>query len=64
MNYSRHSKTDDRDTENISANIINAYDLTAIEEMDPALADGFRVVFDKEIPLELRYLHISAEIEL
>lgn len=64
MNHSRHSKADDRDTENISANIINAYDLTAIEDMDPSLADGFKVVFDKEIPLELRYLHTFTKIEL
>lgn len=54
MNQSRHSKFDEKDAENISSNIINAYDLAAIEEMDPSLADGFKVVFDKEIPLELR----------
>jgi hypothetical protein len=37
-------------------NIINSYDLTAIEELDPALADGFKVLFDKELPVELRYI--------
>jgi hypothetical protein len=55
MNQSRNSKYDEKDVENISSNIINAYDLAAIEDMDPALADGFKVVFDKELPLELRY---------
>lgn len=36
-------------------NVISNYDLTAIEELDPAIADGFKVVFDKELPIELRY---------
>jgi len=34
---------------------INAFDLAALEEMDPALADGFKVAYDREVPLELRY---------
>jgi hypothetical protein len=34
--------------------LLQAFDFTAIEEMDPSLADGHRVVFDREVPFELR----------
>jgi len=33
---------------------LNANDLAALEEMDPSLSDGFKVAYDKEVPLELR----------
>jgi hypothetical protein len=33
---------------------LNATDLAALEEMDPSLIDGFKVAYDKEVPLELR----------
>ncbi|CAB1110475.1 unnamed protein product [Ectocarpus sp. CCAP 1310/34] len=29
-------------------------DFGAIEEMDPSIADGFRVIYDREVPFELR----------
>ncbi len=46
--------------ENVS--ILNSFDFTAIEEMDPSLgkikkimkAEGHRVVYDREVPFELR----------
>lgn len=34
--------------------MLEAFDFTAIEEMDPSLADGHQVVYDREVPLELR----------
>lgn len=34
--------------------LLQAFDFAAIEEMDPSLADGHRIVFDREVPLELR----------
>jgi len=40
---------------------INAFDLAALEEMDPALADGFKVAYDREVPLELRLQDVTAD---
>ena len=37
-----------------------AVDFASIEEMDPSVADGFRVIYDREVPFELR-LQESAE---
>ena len=34
--------------------VLNAFDFSAIEEMDPSLAEGHTVVFDREAPFELR----------
>jgi len=34
--------------------VLNAFDFSAIEEMDPSLAEGHIVVFDREAPFELR----------
>jgi len=42
---------------------INVNDLLSLEEMDPSLADGFRVAFDKEVPLELRLQDETANQE-
>jgi len=37
-----------------SQNLLTGIDFKAIEDMDPSLADGHRIIFDKEIPIELR----------
>merc|ERR1719335_1595324 len=37
-----------------NASFLEAFDFTAIEEMDPSLAEGHRVVYDRECPFELR----------
>mmetsp|Transcript_10496 Transcript_10496/g.29171 ORF Transcript_10496/g.29171 Transcript_10496/m.29171 type:complete len:251 (-) Transcript_10496:85-837(-) len=37
-----------------NASSLDAFDFTAIEEMDPSLAEGHRVVYDREVPFELR----------
>eukprot|EP00747_Dinoflagellata_sp_TGD_P167990 gnl/TRDRNA2_/TRDRNA2_193421_c0_seq1.p1 gnl/TRDRNA2_/TRDRNA2_193421_c0~~gnl/TRDRNA2_/TRDRNA2_193421_c0_seq1.p1 ORF type:complete len:253 (-),score=65.82 gnl/TRDRNA2_/TRDRNA2_193421_c0_seq1:59-817(-) len=37
-----------------NASFLDAFDFTAIEEMDPSLAEGHRVVYDRECPFELR----------
>jgi hypothetical protein len=34
--------------------LLNSFDFSAIEEMDPSLADGHRVIYDREVPFELR----------
>lgn len=40
---------------------INNFDLAALEEMDPSLADGFKVAYDREIPLELRLQDVAED---
>jgi len=50
MNQSR--LLDDKSMDNMS--MLNSFDLGALEEMDPSLNGGYRVVYDKEIPIELR----------
>ena len=37
-----------------SKSILNAFDFHAIDEMDPSLADGHRILYDREVPFELR----------
>lgn len=40
------------DKENMS--VLNAFDFTAIDEMDPSLGEGHRLYYDREVPFELR----------
>mmetsp|Transcript_113843 Transcript_113843/g.327128 ORF Transcript_113843/g.327128 Transcript_113843/m.327128 type:complete len:251 (-) Transcript_113843:5-757(-) len=37
-----------------TASFLDAFDFSAIEEMDPSLAEGHRVLYDREVPFELR----------
>jgi len=37
-----------------TASFLDSFDFTAIEEMDPSLAEGHRAVYDREVPFELR----------
>jgi hypothetical protein len=37
-----------------SPSLLSSLDFKAIDEMDPSLSEGHRIVFDKEIPVELR----------
>lgn len=48
-------------TSEFNSSTISALDLAALEEMDPALADGFKVAYDREVPLELRLQDVTAE---
>lgn len=34
--------------------MMNSFDFSSIEEMDPSIADGYRVIYDRECPFELR----------
>merc|ERR1719436_87558 len=45
---------DERSVGGNSASFLDTFDFTAIEEMDPSLAEGHRVVYDRECPFELR----------
>jgi len=33
---------------------MNSFDFSSIEDMDPSIADGYRVIYDRECPFELR----------
>eukprot|EP00636_Phaeomonas_parva_P015715 CAMPEP_0118862648 /NCGR_PEP_ID=MMETSP1163-20130328/7776_1 /TAXON_ID=124430 /ORGANISM="Phaeomonas parva, Strain CCMP2877" /LENGTH=171 /DNA_ID=CAMNT_0006796571 /DNA_START=149 /DNA_END=661 /DNA_ORIENTATION=+ len=33
---------------------LQTFDMSAIEEMDPSCAEGFNVIYDREVPFELR----------
>jgi len=34
--------------------VLNSFDFSAIEEMDPSLAEGHHVIYEREVPFELR----------
>ena len=34
--------------------MISTFDMGAVDEMDPSLAEGHRVIYDREVPFELR----------
>lgn len=34
--------------------VLNAFDFSAIDEMDPSLQEGHTIVYDREAPFELR----------
>lgn len=34
--------------------VLNSFDFSAIEEMDPSLSEGHHVIYDREVPFELR----------
>ena len=34
--------------------ILGSFDFSAIEELDPSLAEGHRLAYDREVPFELR----------
>jgi hypothetical protein len=42
--------TDDKNNENFLSNL----DFTQIEENDPSLCEGHKLLFDREVPFELR----------
>ncbi|CAI2380134.1 unnamed protein product [Moneuplotes crassus] len=37
-----------------NASILNAFDFRAIDEMDPSLAEGHKLIYEREVPFELR----------
>ena len=39
--------------------VLSQFDFSAIEEMDPSLSGGHRVIYDREVPFELRVQQVS-----
>ena len=51
MNSSNYHRDDERKDENT---VLNNFDFTEIEEKDPSLSEGHRLMYDREVPFELR----------
>ena len=45
-NYKEEEKTNE--------SVLGNFDFSAIEELDPSLGEGHRLLYDKEVPFELR----------
>jgi hypothetical protein len=43
-----------REEEKTNESVLGNFDFSAIEELDPSLAEGHRLLYDKEVPFELR----------
>jgi hypothetical protein len=41
---------------------INVFDFSSLEDLDPSLSGGFRIIYDREIPLEVRYERSDEEL--
>lgn len=59
MNQSTRMQNDDRnsqfgETQAQQQSILNAFDFSAIDEMDPSLTEGHSILYDREAPFELR----------
>lgn len=35
-------------------NILNTFDFSSINAFDPSLADGYKVIYENELPFEIR----------
>ena len=40
----------------------NMLDFSSIEAMDPSLVEGFRVMYEREVPLEIRTQSFDGEL--
>jgi|Transcript_30457 hypothetical protein len=41
---------------------VNVFDFSSLEDLDPSLSGGYRIVYDREIPLEVRYERSDEEL--
>lgn len=41
---------------------VNVFDFSSIDDLDPSLSGGYKVVYDREIPLEVRYERSDEEL--
>jgi hypothetical protein len=46
--------TNDEQFKKEENNVFGNFDFSSIEEQDPSLAEGHRLVYDREVPFELR----------
>mmetsp|Transcript_56635 Transcript_56635/g.64916 ORF Transcript_56635/g.64916 Transcript_56635/m.64916 type:complete len:236 (+) Transcript_56635:40-747(+) len=38
-----------------NANLLNTFDFSEIDSLDPSLSEGFRVIYEKDIPFHIRF---------
>jgi hypothetical protein len=53
MNSSKYFQEQEHN-HNQSQSVLNAFDFSQINEMDPSMMDGHKIVYDREVPFELR----------
>ena len=42
---------------------VNIFDFSVIEDLDPSLSDGYRVLYDREVPLEICQQHNNGNVQ-
>ena len=47
-------KSDEEVKKDDGNTVLGSFDFTAIEELDPSLSEGHKLVYDREVPFELR----------
>ena len=52
MNSSKYFHEHEQHTQ--SQSVLNAFDFSQINEMDPSMMEGHKIVYDREVPFELR----------
>jgi hypothetical protein len=50
--------------EKINEDILNTFDFTAIDKLDPSLTDNFKKICDKEMPMEIKFIEMDAKPEV
>jgi len=50
----KYSQKDDEMKKDDAHTVLGNFDFSQIEELDPSLSEGHRLVYDREVPLELR----------
>jgi hypothetical protein len=44
----------EKENSSIDKMLFNTFNLGDLEKMDPSLSDGFRMIYNKEVPVEIR----------
>lgn len=50
--------------EKINEDILNTFDFSAIDKLDPSLTDNFKKICDKEVPMEIKLIEMDAKPEV
>lgn len=49
--------------EKINEDILNTFDFTSIDKLDPSLTDGFKKICDKEIDIDIKMIEMDSKPE-
>lgn len=53
-----------KDEEKVNEDVLNTFDFTSIDKMDPSLTDGFKKIVDKELEVEIILIEIDSKPEI